>query len=830
MAYLSWSHAGSGNWSTKADWSTGFVPTGSDDVSIMTAGAITVTVSSGNNAVDSLTTGASDALALTGGTLDILGYGNLAGAVKQSAAASRFIVAGQGITITGNFTQTAGTVIVQAGKLILDGVTNSLAGNVSGAGWLSLDNTGAVGTTTLSAGVALTVAHIDVQYGTLALGANVSYAGNYIQTGTLVLNAHTLTLSGVASLAGSIGTNGALALTGAETLDGATINGSTAIDVSATTTLRGAALTLGGAAGATANIDVLVGGTLRLADDNGISAASTTSKVQVSGTLLKSGYAGESAIVANLFNYSTVVPVGTITVAGGTLGLQGTHSGIGGLVNGAGTLAFDGATSIASINPGTMLKVANVLQTTGSVTVATSLSYAGSWVQTGGTLTASKTDVLTLTGSAQFQAGDVFGPGTIAASSVLLGTGLAIDGGLHLNLSGNSVQTGYVYIGDLANAAPTVSVLDGASYTLLSGSNIEGGPGNGMLAVAGSLASQGPGANYIYAATSVTGTLNVASGMLDLDGTATLGGSVVGAGILYIGGTTTIAAGAAVSVSELSVAGTLNVLGNESYAGTVLLGSSADLSVAAGATLTLSGPIYLNGYYDDINGSGVVATTGSVTVSGTIGYPTFIDGDTTFSVAGTADQSGDLYVGYSAGASSVVENLAGATWSDHGGNIYAGSGSGTFENTGTFSFDGAGTASITANFDNTNVVQILNGDLGISGTVTGGGSFEIGNGATLGVVTAFDPTATVGFNGAAGDLQVSGYGTVATGIASFATGDEIDLVNFSFASAAGLSLSGGVLTATDGTNIAHFVVGAGHSLAQYSQQTDGAGGIAIMHT
>jgi hypothetical protein len=832
MAIVSWKHAGSGTWTTASNWSSGAVPGSGDDVSILVAGAITVTVSSGNNLVDSLTTGANDGLALTGGTLDILGYGTLAGAVKQSNAvsASTLIVSGQGISITGNFTQSAGSVVVQAGKFILDGAANSLAGSVSGAGWLTLDNTGAASTTTLSVGAALSVAHVNVQYGTLSLAANISYAGNYIQTGSLLLNAKALTLNGVASIGGIVGTNGALDLNGSETLDGTTINGSTVINVAATTTLRGATLTLGGAAGATASIDVLAGATLRLADDYGITTASTASRIQVSGTLLKSGYAGESVISSQVFSYSTTVPVGTITVAEGTLGLQGTRVGIGGLVNGAGTLAFDGGATLATIYTGTTLNVGSVLQSAGSLAVNTSLSYAGAWVQTGGTLTVGKADVLTLTGTAQLQAGDVFGPGTLNATSALLGTGLAIDSGMHLNLSGNSVQTGYVYIGDLANAAPTVTVLAGASYTLLSGSNIEGGPGNGTFAVVGSLISQGPAANYDYANTTVTGTVTVASGILDLTGVASLGGSIGGAGILSAAGTTTIAAGATLSVGEIYVGGTLNVLGNESYAGTLVMGNSAVLSVATGATLTLSGPSDFNGYAEYITGGGVVAATGSVTVSGIAGYPTYLDGNTTLTVANVADQSGDLYIGISAGANAFVENLSAATWTDHGGNIYAGSGAGTFENTGTFSYDGAGAASITASLDNSNVVQILGGDLGISGTVIGGGSFEIGNGATLGVITSFDPTATVGFNGASGLLQVSGYGTVATALAGFATGNEIDLINFSFASAAALTLSGGVLTATDGTNIAQFTVGAGHSLANYAQQTDGAGGIAIFHT
>ena len=46
MAAISWKSPVSGNWTVAADWSTGAVPTSTDDVTIAAPGSYTVTVSS----------------------------------------------------------------------------------------------------------------------------------------------------------------------------------------------------------------------------------------------------------------------------------------------------------------------------------------------------------------------------------------------------------------------------------------------------------------------------------------------------------------------------------------------------------------------------------------------------------------------------------------------------------------------------------------------------------------------------------------------------------------------------------------------------------------
>ncbi len=749
---------------------------------------------------------------------------------------------------------------------MLEGANNSIAGTVSGSGYLELYGGG---TTTIAAGAALTVAEI-YQDATLALSANLSYAGNFFNVGQLVLNGKTATLKGVASLGGGVGTTGVLMLAGAETLDGLSVGGSVSIDITATTSLRGATMTLGNAVGATANINVMAGGTLRLADDNGIATSSATSKIVLSGTLLKTGFTGESHIAANVSDYSTAVPIGTITVAQGTLGLDGASTAIGGLVNGAGTLAFDGASTNVTFKTGTTLNVGGVLLSEANLTLASSLSYAGTWEQTGSsTLDLPKGGGLTLTGAAIFEGGEVFGTGTISASSALLGGSFALDAGAQLDLTGASLLYGAMYLGNLADAAPALNVAAGSSFTLDGGSAVYGGAGAGTLNVAGALVSVGSFfTNDIETNATSTGGINLVSGVLDFTtaSTASLSGVISGAGTLQIDGTATLAAGSTLSAAQVTVTGTLDVLGSESYAGTFDLGISSDyygtttLSVAGGTTLTLGGPFNFLG---ELTGGGVVATTGTVNVNSSYypyyyGYYAAIDGGTTLSVAGVAQQIGGLYVGLNSGSTGVLDVLAGGTWTDDGGPILVGGGAtGTIENAGTFVFDGGDSASlvtIAPNVINTGTAEFLNAYLTLTGPIGGGGGVQLtdsyveANGQVLGGATwtigpdsalqmtgtLFDPAATVAFASPSALLQVEGGGTFSIAAAGFATGNEIDLAGFSFANAAPLAYSSttGVLTVSDGSvgDMASIHVGTGLALKDFSQQTDGnTGGIAIFH-
>ena len=128
-------------------------------------------------------------------------------------------------------------------------------------------------------------------------------------------------------------------------------------------------------------------------------------------------------------------------------------------------------------------------------------------------------------------------------------------------------------------------------------------------------------------------------------------------------------------------------------------------------------------------------------------------------------------------------------------------------------------------------MTVATGILHVVGTVSGGGSFAIGSNASLEVTgAAFDPTASVTFAAATGLLWVFGGGTFSLGsIDPTSKTDYIDLTGFTYGTAKPLALAGGVLTVSDGSNVAHITVGTAATLADFQQQ-DLFGAIAVSHS
>src|SRR5438067_8629958 len=84
-AQITWVNAAGGSWGTAGNWNLNRVPTSGDDVVIPNIGTFTVTYSSssGTTSINSVT--ASEALTLSGGTLNVVGNG-LGTAVSSFAA------------------------------------------------------------------------------------------------------------------------------------------------------------------------------------------------------------------------------------------------------------------------------------------------------------------------------------------------------------------------------------------------------------------------------------------------------------------------------------------------------------------------------------------------------------------------------------------------------------------------------------------------------------------------------------------------------------------------------------------------------------------------
>src|SRR5215472_2769454 len=104
MTAVSWKNNVSGNWDVGSNWSTGVVPHATDDVTISTASAQTITHSAGSDTIASLFVNSDDTLGMTGGLLTVRGNATLAGAFAESAGT--FKLAGSSSTIAGTVTQT----------------------------------------------------------------------------------------------------------------------------------------------------------------------------------------------------------------------------------------------------------------------------------------------------------------------------------------------------------------------------------------------------------------------------------------------------------------------------------------------------------------------------------------------------------------------------------------------------------------------------------------------------------------------------------------------------------------------------------------------------
>ena len=149
---VKWTLAGSGNWNTGANWSTGKVPGPGDDVVINTAAAATITIRPGDlESVHSLTTAATDALAIAGGSLTLAASSTLGGALAITTGA-RLTATGTGVIV-----QAGGPTTVSDSNLFATGgatlsLPNLLSGTEDGTSTNTFDAIG-LGSTLALAGL-----------------------------------------------------------------------------------------------------------------------------------------------------------------------------------------------------------------------------------------------------------------------------------------------------------------------------------------------------------------------------------------------------------------------------------------------------------------------------------------------------------------------------------------------------------------------------------------------------------------------------------------------------------------------------------------------------
>jgi fibronectin-binding autotransporter adhesin len=858
MALDTWTGSGSGTWSTASDWSNGVPQTGGD-VQIETASGISVTFNSGTIALDSLVTSGA-ALDFTAGSLSTSNGYTFGGPLTLSGGSMQLTAGFYGGTFGGNVTESGGTLTLLNGADALGGSFSETGGTLAIGGGDFLDRDGGTfsglitgagrmqfagyGTTTsIDAGFSANVGSIEVVIGALSFNTSVNYANTFAldSGGTLSLNSNTLTLSGAAGLDGDI-TGGTLDLKGTGHLNGLLLDNGQLLSLTGTYNETGP-IQLGNSGTGTLSIGKT--GTLRLTNNNFISVGNGGGVFLNAGTLTKVGggpVSGESVIYGNFTNAST----GIIDVAVGTLDFRGPSNGftntLAGTITGAGTMSFDAGSFLISSASNLTLDVARVLLTGNStaITLTTTQSYGGDWDQTGGTLVVGipgqAAGTLALGGEAAFDGGLLKGTGTVLSSGpVNLDNNVDLEGNLTFNFSGLVSQTGNINLGVDADAITSASIAQGDSWNLEGGNSIYGF--NGEIINNGTFAKlNGAGTSVVQSDVINVGTLAVDSGELTLSGVGTLGGSVIGGGVLDISGAYQFAA----TLGTLSV-GTV-ILDSPNQTGEVQATLGGDITFAnnwdqeggtlaltdndTGYTLTLNGVTSLQS--GNIEGTGLVIVNGAAVLGANFGLLQGAQVD----FNGNTEQTGNVTL--TGGSSAPVLSIGtGATYTMDDNATLGGADQtvvGTLVVGGTLVASGAGALANTigaAVVDNGSI-KLSYGEMQFLGGLTGKGSITLSNGATLDLLGSSNITNTITFGHKGGILDLGTPDNFTGTIAGFASGDMVELNGFAFDNITTI-VQGDTVTLTEGNQSVTLTFSTAQTATQLTVGEGPHGWLSLIH-
>ncbi len=709
------------------------------------------------------------------------------------------------VTATNNIASTGHTVSTNGGALTLNSATMSLGAINTGAGLLTINNSGAA-----------------------------SQSGVFSGSGGLTKNgAGTLTLSQLNTYSGATNVN-------AGTLS-VTVNGGLGSTASGTTVATGAILALDGSGGnityGTPEAVTLAGGTLRnVAGTNSFAGAVTLT----APSAIDSTSVGEKlTLTGGITNGGNLV---TFSGAGDTTVSTTKITGSGGLTKtGAGTLILSAAndyTGATNINDGTLrLSGGSAIADAGAVVLANTSGAVTGGIATGTTVPfnvtfngAGNTTVSTtkITGSGGLTKN---GTGTLLLSAINDYTGITTINAGTLQLSGGDAiaDAGAVVLAniagtklDLNNSSETIGSLSGGgplggNVTLGSGTLTVGDTTSlsfgGVISGAGGLTKQGTGTltltntNTYDGVTAVnTGTLKVtANGGL---GSAVGGTTVAGGALLVLDGT-----GGNIIYSTAEPVtlngGTLgNVAGTNSFAGAVTLGAASAIDSTLKSALTLTGGITNGGYLVTFSGDGnsTVVSGAKIQGSNSLTKITGSGGLTktdigTLLLSGANDYSGvttinggtlQLSGGSAASNAVVLANVAGAVLDLNGTNETISSLSGGGVKGGNVTL-GTGTLTV-GDATDASFGGIISGAGGL--TKQGAGTLTLTNTNTYGGTTNITAgTLKVTANGGLG--SAAGGTTVASGAVLTLDGTGGD-INYNTLEA--ITLNGGTFNNLKGAN------------------------------
>ncbi|ASG25239.1 filamentous hemagglutinin N-terminal domain-containing protein [Nitrospirillum viridazoti] len=697
---------------------------------------------------------------------------------------------------------------IKAGSVYTDGV-----------GTLAL-NTGSVDTTGSQA------------YGeALTLTADTTLKGSNITLSGTVDGAHSLTITGNATVSGIIGGTTALSslsVSGTGTLSkNITTTGTQtytgAVTLGANDILTGSTVAFGGTVNGGRTLAIT--GNATFADTVGATNALTS--LSVSGT---SGLNGGSIRTTGGQTYTGAATLGadtTLTSAGnGTVAFGGTVDGAHGLTiaNGStGNTTFGGA--VGGTAALSSLSVSGTSSLPGAITTTGNQTYTGL-----ATLSAAITTLaggtVTLTGGAD---------GTTADQQSLTITGNLVTGALGANhrLNNVSVSGAETLSGNVTTAGTqtyTGDVSLGANATLTGTTVTFSGTLNGAhaLAVVGNADFSGViGGTATLTSLSVSGASSL-SGDVTTTGTQTYTGAVTIAGDTILTGTTVTltngANGTTADQQSLSIVGNLGTSG--AFGAVTRL---KNLSVSGTASLTGTTTTAGTQTY-----GGAVTLAGDTTLTGsTVTFSGTVNGGHVLSIIGNAGFGGVI------GATNALTSLSVSGASSLSGNVTT---------TGTQTYTGAATLTGAA------ILTTSNGAVGFGGTLDGNKALTIqagsgnvtfggavGGTTTLGTLTVNSSGATA-FNGAVKAVNVAtdSAGTLSLGTGSLEAqgtltlGEAFNLTSDTVLKATTVTLSGAVngahsLTIT-GNGVLNGAIGGTTALTSLSVSGTGSLGGGAIHT
>jgi hypothetical protein len=776
LSTITWANPQGGDWSVAGNWDLNRLPGPSDDVVINLSG-ITVTHSTGNDTIHSLTStnplmlsGGSlaisatsridDTLSVNGGTLALSGMtlngiGTLTNAssstltltndtVNAGLANQGLLVAQGSSTFGGAFSNAAGATLRVLGGPSFGDAALAVAQGFTNAGAIELTSSfpyARAASLTVSGGV-LTNAGSITTLGNAGGNGGRALAAQLDNQGTLTANdtggSTALSLLGASTNSGTISVSGAdLTVSGAA---GASLTNSGTVTVSSgrTLTVNGVAFTqaqggtLGGGGALAFNND-----TVTLAVDTSDAAAALSfsgATVNGPGTLTSAGQLltlTNDTVNAGLANQGLLVAQGSSTFGGAFSNAAGaTLRVLGGLSFGDAALAVAqgltnaGAIELTNAADGSA-RAASLTVSGGVLTNAGSITLGNAVNGDGRTLTAQLVNQGTLTASnnngvaaALSLRGASTNSGTISAS----GTDLTVSGAAGASLTNN---------GTIAAAAGRTVSVSGVPFT--QGGALGGGGAlafnNDTVTLAVDTSDAAAALSFSGATVNGPGTLTNAAGQTLTLTSDTVNAPLANQGLLVAQGSSTF--GGAFS----NAAGaTLRVLGGPSFgdatlavaqgltnAGAIELTNAADGSARA-ASLTVSGGVLTNTNAGSITlgnagGNGGRALAAQLDNQGTL-TANDTGGSTTLQLLGASTNSGTISA---SGADLTVSGAAGASLTNSG-TIRKSAGTGTslinipFSNTGTLDIEN-GTINLAGGFTNFSGTTLTGGTYLVKGTL-----------------------------------------------------------------------------------------------------------------